>query len=269
MLKFHEWLSSINLADRLWLETFYTFNPIQINQVFRDELGKVVQRTSDPAQRQSLERLDSFDWISYVAGASRRVFRDYRQGQEVISDVASKLLLGKLFRGFVVPQSSVEDAGDYLLARFKRSVANCLRNMTEKERNRRRFIPTTPIRQDFEPGGITADNLAARSAPAHDDQNLIQGFRELLRNRLGALAVAVFDLRMAGGETKSLVGSPSVGSPGKYVVKRVVREIKDLAREFAHRLDDPAFLRDVERAMDRESATISRRSQTTAARQAG
>lgn len=266
-MNFYEWLSHINLADRLWLETFYTFDPAQMNQVFYDELGKVIQRTPEAAQRESLQRLYAFDFIAYIGGAVRRNCRDYRQGQEAISDIASKLLLGKLFRGFAVPPSSAEDAGEYLLARFKNSVANALRNMVEKEANRRRYLPTTGIRQDFEPGGVTADDLPARSAPAQDDENVIQAFRKFLQDRGGPLHTAVYDLRMAGGETRSLVGSPAVGSPGKYVIKRVVREIKDLAREFAQRLGDPAFLRDVQRAMERESETISRRVRTTAARQ--
>ena len=96
---------------------------------------------------------------------------------------------------------------------------------------------------------------------------MIEGFRSLLKNRLGDLALAVFDLRMAGGETKSLVGSPSVGSPSQYEIKRVVGEVKVLAREFAQRRGDPALVRDVQRAMEREGATVEKRLATGAARQ--
>ena len=100
----------------------------------------------------------------------------------------------------------------------------------------------------------------------HDDQEVIEGFRSLLKNRLGDLALAVFDLRMAGGETKSLVGSPSVGSPSQYEIKRVVGEVKVLAREFAQRRGDPALVRDVQRAMEREGShggkTLGNRSGT-------
>lgn len=272
MLNFQEWLSHVDLIGRLRLiESYYTFDPAQYNQLFRDELEKVIQRTSDPVQQKSLARLRDFDFLSYIAGSIRRIYRDYRQGQEAISDVASKLLLGKLFRGFTPPSSvgteNPEDAGNYLLARFKTSVTHALRNMVEKESNRRRYLPTTAIRQEFEPGGVTADDLPARSSPAHDDGKVIEGFRELLRNRLPPLALGLFDLRMAGGETKSLVGSPSVGSPGRFVVKRVVQDIKALAREYAERLGDPGFLRDVERAMGREEATVQKRLATGAARQ--
>ena len=156
-----------------------------------------------------------------------------------------------------------------MLARFKTSVANSIRNMIEKEANRRRYLPTTAIHQEFEPGAITADDLPARSSSGHDDDKVIEDFRELVRTRLGHLAAAVFDLRMAGGETKSLVGSPSVGSPGRFVIKRVVQQIKALAREYAERRGDAAFLREIERAMGREEETVQKRLKTTAARQTG
>ena len=98
MLNFNEWLTNADLITRLRLiETYYTFDAGQYNQVFRDELEKVIQRTSDPVQRKSLERLHDFDWVSYIAGAIRRIYRDFRQGQEAISDVVSKLLMENSF----------------------------------------------------------------------------------------------------------------------------------------------------------------------------
>jgi hypothetical protein len=78
------------------------------------------------------------------------------------------------------------------------------------------------------------------------------------------LAVAVLDVRLEGGETKSLVGSPSLGSPGKWTVKKVVAGIKALAREFFR--GDPELLRRVERAMAGESETIGKRRAATMAR---
>ena len=73
---------------------------------------------------------------------------------------------------------------------------------------------------------------------------------------------------MAGGETKSLVGYPALGSPGKFVIKRVVQEIKAPAREYAASLDDPGLLRRIERAMAGEEATVQKRRAAMAARQA-
>jgi len=74
---------------------------------------------------------------------------------------------------------------------------------------------------------------------------------------------------MSGEETQSLVGRKDLGSPGRYVIKLVVQEIKDLAREYAQRLGDHAFLRGVQRAMEREEQTVQKRRTRTKARQNG
>lgn len=79
---------------------------------------------------------------------------------------------------------------------------------------------------------------------------------------------AVLDVRLEGGETKSLVGCPSLGSPGKWVVKKVVQDVKRLAREYAASLGDPELLRRIERAMAAESETVGKRRAATAARAA-
>ena len=73
---------------------------------------------------------------------------------------------------------------------------------------------------------------------------------------------------MAGGETKSLVGLASLGSPGKWIVKRTVQQIKELAREYAVSLGDPELLRRIEKAMASEEATVAKRLRTVKARQA-
>jgi hypothetical protein len=86
-----------------------------------------------------------------------------------------------------------------------------------------------------------------------------------VRNRLGEIGIAILDARLAGQETKSLVGRVDLGRPGRYVVKRIVAEVKALAREYAQRLGDPAFLREIERAFQREGATIQKRLATGAA----
>ena len=90
----------------------------------------------------------------------------------------------------------------------------------EKERNRKRLLPTISIGQEFQPGGVTAEELPA--ALPTDDEKIIDDFRKLVRKRLGEIGLAVLDVRLGGGETKSLVGSPSLGGPGKWVIKRVV-----------------------------------------------
>ena len=245
MTTFCEWLGHLDLLDRLrLLETYFTFDPQQYNQLFADELEKLLQRVVAPAHRQVLERMRGFGFMSYIAAAAKNSgFREYRQRQEVTADVASKLLMGTLFRGFD------ERTSGPFNRRFSVSVANALRNIAEKLRNRRRYLPTAST-VEYEP---------AAPSPVHDDETVIEDFRRLLRDRLGDLALAVFDLRMAGGETKSLVGSPSVGSPSLWGIKQIVQRIKSLAQEYAQQRGDPGFLRDVERAMARETQTLQRR----------
>jgi hypothetical protein len=69
----------------------------------------------------------------------------------------------------------------------------------------------------------------------------------------------VLDARLARQETKSLIGRPDLGSPGKYVIKRVVQEIKALARQYASGIGDAAFFRDFQRAVGREEETVQKR----------
>jgi len=67
---------------------------------------------------------------------------------------------------------------------------------------------------------------------------------------------------------KSLVGSPSPGSPGRWGIKRTVQQLKELAREFALAVGDPGFLRDIQRAMASEKEAVAKRKMAMAARQA-
>jgi hypothetical protein len=149
--------------------------------------------------------------------------------------------------------------------RFKCAVGNAIRNIVEKEKTRRRYLPSVPIAQEFVPGSVTADDLPAKSVP--QDEKIIHDFRELVRRRLGDLAVAVLDARLDGIETKSLVGCPSLGSPGKWTIKKVVVGIKELAREFFR--GDPEMLRRIEKAMAGESETIGKRRAAMAAARVG
>jgi hypothetical protein len=257
METFWHWLDLQHLLEAAW----YTFDPQTYNRLFNDELEKLIARTSDPARRQTLERLKGFDWLSYVAASVWHAgFRDKRERDEKTHEVVTKLLTGKLFRGYDPRLHGPMDL------RFRRSVGNAIRNLAELERNRRRYLPTVSIVGRSEPGGVTADELPDRT-PA-EDERVIDDFRRLVGKRLGELGVAVFDVRLGGGETKSLVGDPSLGSPGKWTVKRVVWGIKQLARQYAASLGDSEMLRRIEKAMESEEETVAKRKATTRARAA-
>ena len=258
METFWQWLAQLKL-----IETYYGLDPAAYNSLFDAELERLIARTSDPAHREALERMRGFRWLSYVAASVRNSgYRDQREIQEKAHDIVVKLLMGTLFRGFDETKHGEFDR------RFRNSVGNAIRNLVELERNRRHYLPTVPIQQEFQPGGVTADDLPDHSpAPNDHDERLIQGFRNLVWRRLGGIGVAVLDVRLAGGEMKSLVGCKDLGSPGKWVVKKTVQEIKELAREYARSLGDPAFLHDIEKAMGREEATIEKRRASMKARQ--
>ena len=257
METFWDWLRLRSLLA----ETYFTFDRQAYNQIFDSELEKVIARVRDPAHRQVLERLRGFDWTGYVAGWIRHAgFRNDREVQERTHDVVVTLLMGKLFRGFDERVSGPMDK------RFKCAVGNAVRNLVAKEKTRKRYLPSVPIAQEFVPGSVTADELPAKPAQ-DDDEKIIHDFRELVRRRLGDLAVAVLDARLDGEETKSLVGSPALGSPGRWVIKKIVQDVKRLAREYAASLGDPELLQRIEKAMAGESETIGKRRAAMAARQ--
>jgi hypothetical protein len=118
----------------------------------------------------------------------------------------------------------------------------------------------SPIDQAAEPGSLTSNDGGSGK--------VIRDFRGLVHRRFGGLGVAVLQVRLDGGEVKSLVGCDALGSPGRYVIKRVVGEIKQLAREYAASLGDPELLRRIAKAMASEEETIERSRRTTAARRA-
>lgn len=253
METFLEWLSWLKL-----LETYYGLDNQQYNALFDDELTKAIQRVSDPVHREALQRMRNFNWVGYIAASVRNAgFQDQRERDEKTHEVVVKLLMGKLFRGFDERFSGPMDL------RFKKSVANAIRNIVELERNRRRYIPSIPIGQEFEPGSVAAADLPDRPSSFDSDEQVIENFRRLLHDRLGDLAVAILDVRLSGGETKSLVGSPTLGAPSPFVIKKTVQQIKALGRQYAVSLGDFGLLRRIDQAMQDEAGTVEKRRAAT------
>ena len=252
MKTFWEWVAEFRLLG----ENYFTFDPKQYNQLFDQELEKVIARTTDPAHHQALEGMQGFNWMSYIAASVRNSgFRDQREVQERSHDIAVKLLVGGLFRDYDETRHGPMDL------RFKRSVGNAIRNIVEKEKNRRHYLPTMPLDQAAEPSSMTNDDGGS--------EKIIQGFRNLVRKRLGGLGVAVLQVRLDGGETKSLVGCKELGSPGKWKIKQVVQQVKELLGQFAAAIGDSELLRRVARAMAAESETIEKRRKSTRAARLG
>ena len=250
MQTFIEWLSWLKLV-----ETYFGLNNGQYNALFDAELEKVIARVRDPAHREALLRMRNFDWCRYIAASVRNAgFIDQRERDEKTHEVVVKLLMGKLFTGFDERFSGPMDS------RFKKSVGNAIRNIVELEKNRRRYIPSVAI--GHEPGPIAAADLPDRVSYDQDEQ-VIEQFRELVKSRLGDLGLAVLDVRLNAGETKSLVGSPALGGPSKWAIKKIVQEIKMLGRKFAVSLGDFGLLRRIDQAMDAEAGTVAKRRAST------
>ncbi|MGO9109100.1 MAG: hypothetical protein ACLP9L_07705 [Thermoguttaceae bacterium] len=237
------------LNFRLWLLLHENFDPAAYDDLFNKELDAVLPTLRNPEERKRLAAMRGMAWTNYIAAALRNGgFREQGQLEELIHDVVVKLLVspGGLFRGYDERRHGSLDL------RFKRSVSNAVKNVAEKEKNRRKYLP----------GGIGVEDLPARSEPNHDSK-LVERFRAKLQSRLGDLAVKIFDARLEGRQMKDLIGLPELGRSGRFVVKRTVQEIKTLAHEFAEVLGDADFLWQVERLMDAEAATIARRTATT------
>jgi hypothetical protein len=253
MAMFLNWLTFRDTATLLrlrLLEHAEFFRPADYNAVFAAELEKLIRRLPDGEAKQQAMAMKGFDWGGYISRSLLRAgFRDDDQ-QEHFHSIVVRLLVepGKLFRGW-----QPEKHGG-ILERFKRSTWNAIRNIVQKDKNRRRRMT------DHDPAAM-ADRFAGRQP----HNNIISEFRRLVAERLGKLAAAVFDQRLAGLETKDLVGRTDLGEPSSYRIKQMVAEIKRLGVRFAAQVGDPSFVRMVNQAFDAEAITVAKRQ---AARQA-
>lgn len=249
MRTFTEWLAHTDLLARLSLiENVYSFDPQEYNRLFQTQLEELLGRITDPAHREALESMRTMDWVGYIAASVRGSgVKDQRELQEKSHDIVSRLLTGTLFRGFDESKSGP------MPQRFKTAVSNAIKNVRAKEFNRRKYLPSVPISKEFQPGAVADDELMAR------DREVVEHFRRLVKERLGELALSVLDARLSGQETQSLIGREELGRPDKNRIKKAVQQIKALAREYAQATDDQGFLRDVDRAMGREEATVKKR----------
>ena len=235
---------------QFWLLLWEQLDKASYNDLFRQELERLLSRLTDPLQRQHAESMRDFDWTRYIGGSIRRSAGITSQDEidEKVHEIVIRMLIspGALFRDY-----DERRHGPFPL-RFKRTLANLLKNQAEKEKNRKRYIPSVPIHQEFVPGGVTADDLVARGTP-EDDPRLLDEFREFVQRQLGAIAVRVFDARLEGIEMKNVPGVSS------YTVKKTVQEIKSLAKKYAVAVGDPSLLRQIERLMAAEEMTVQRR----------
>ena len=179
-----------------------------IKTKFGTELEKTIQRTQDPAHRQVRERLRGFDWMGYIAASVRHAgYRDQREVQERTHDVVVTFLTGTLFRGFDEHESGPMDSP---LSEEPLPMPYGISS------RRRRTGEQTLAAVRLPRSEIPAGRYCLR--PGLDEKGSSTIFAGSSANASG-LGVTVLDARLAGGETKSLVGLASLGSPGRWTVK--------------------------------------------------
>lgn len=254
MLAFFNWMTHRDAVARLrLLETSAFFNPVEYNAVFDGELEKALARLPESeAKRQAME-LRVFDWGSFISRSLRKMGFQDDDEQEVFQSIVVKLLIspGRLFKGWQPEKHGA------LIARFRRSVKNAIINLAEKNHNfRRRLMPTDPTM------------MASMYAGRQPQSNLIAQFRDLVKERLGNLALAIFDQRLQGEDTKNLVGKEEFGTPSAFYVKKAVRAIKELADGFAARHGDSDFSNLLATAMKTQAEIIAKRQRAMAAKSA-
>ena len=220
-------LKALPTADLV--EVTELFPRHQINQIFIAEIDKLIrQRPNDPADLRELRQLDL---VGYVDAALRRSGFQEHDRDELVQEVVTKLLMGNFFRGWT---------GGPIVARFKASVRNHIATLAVRRSRYRRRSGELPV------------DVPARK---QDIDDLVIEFRAWLRLRYGVTAQQVFDHRLAGGDSKELIGIPGIET--SYKLKKIVQQIKEAAREYGSK--DPEFLSMVERAFAQESETMARR----------
>lgn len=254
MVAFFDWfIHRDTLALLRLLESAEWFDPQAFNPVFQQQLDALLNRITDSEARRQVSELRTFDFGNYISRSLRRAgFRDDEE-QEAFQQVIFKLVVsppGRLFARW--------EPGKHgpLERRFRAATWNAIRNIAEKARNRRRWMTS------HDPS-IMAGQFAGR-APYSD---LIDQFRSLVAQKLGPLATAILDRKIAGEDSSKMVGRAEFGTPSAYYIRREVSAIKELARQFARETGDKVFLNMVNQAFSAQSATVAKRQQATAARQ--
>ena len=220
-------LKALSTAELV--EVSELFPKQKINDLFIKEIDQLIrQRPNDP---EDLRELRGMNVVAYIDAALRRSgFQDHDR-DELVNEIVTKLLMGRFFRGW---------HGGSIVARFKASVRNHIATLAVRTSRYRRRSGDLPV------------DVPARK---QDIDDLVHEFRAWLRLRYGVTAQQVFDHRLAGGDSKELIGIPGIET--SYKLKKIVQQIKEAAREYGSK--DPEFLSMVERAFAQESETMARR----------
>jgi hypothetical protein len=225
------------LIHRLPLHEVSEYFPTTaMNDLFRKEVDRsLAQEDLDDGIRQDLERLRALNLVGYVDSSVRRSGVREAEIDETVHDILVRFLVspGSLFRKW--------DGKSPMTARLKVAIKNSLITVAKKRQKRAKRFRELP------------DNVAL--TPCTDFHGTIEVFRDALRGRYGDAHVRVFDVRMAGGEIKQLIGSE--GIPTSYSLKKIVADIKSLVVGWG----DECLQRAVAGMVARENETLAKRFQ--------
>ena len=227
---FNDWLGTRYDDPLHLLEVSELFDRRKYNDLFIREIDRLIARFGDTAE-DKLIPAKGMDFVGYIAMSLRNAGFQIADIDPLTQEIAVRLLVqpGNLFKKW---------NGHPMDARFKVAVRNAVINLVEKRRSRRRLgsAEVTP-------------EIATQSSLG--DESAIEEFRRLVRERLGDLGLAVLDVRLQGGDVKSLANSGQTS----YRIKQLVQAIKALAAEFG----DEDFRAMVEKAMASEQRTLAKR----------
>ncbi len=211
------------------------FQVEQFNDYWKEQLDRVIPMITDPEIRRDLLSLRGLNLIGYVDRSLRRAGIPPDDLDEAVQQVVIKLLVspGKVIAGWKKDSP--------LSFRLKAAIRNATISLGQsysRRKKRRQELPS---------------DLPARMSS--DDGDLIHQFRQWLGERLGAVAVHVFDWRLEDRDSKELIGSE--GIPTSHSLKTLVRKIK--AAAIAWGRSDPEFLVRVQKLMGQEAETVAKR----------
>ena len=104
-------------------------------------------------------------------------------------------------------------------ARWALAVQNAVRNVVRDRRRQKRRV-----------SNIDADAVMARPEP---DGEVLELFRNFLRQELGELAVELFDRRLDGQSLNQIAGTPSFEAMGLAGVRRLIAQLRQATGRFA------------------------------------
>ncbi len=207
-----------------------------MNSLFRQQAEEMLPKVDDHKIKDDLFEFMGMNPIGYIDRALRRAGIPDGDLDEAIQTITIKFLVnpGNLFRGW--------NTNQLFTPRFKVAVKNAVITLSQKRQKRSKRFQEMP-----------QEPVARRTAAGEDDP--ITDFRNFVQLRYGDTALRVLDHRLAGGDTKELVGESGLES--SYAVKKAVQQIKTAVVRWAG--SHPDFLLRIHRLMDQEKATLAKR----------